>query len=134
MGGLYSKARGAFLGADLDWDGDTIKAVLVDTDEYVVDLANDQYLADIPSEARVATSPALTGKTLADGVADADDITFPTVTGATSEAIVLFADTANPATSRLIVYIDSGSGLPYIPNGADVVTVWDNGPLKIFRL
>jgi hypothetical protein len=83
---------------------------------------------------RAATSGALTGKTVTAGVADAVDVTFTAVSGATVEAIVLYADSGTEATSRLIAYIDTATGLPLTPNGGDVTVAWDNGANKIFKL
>ena len=68
------------------------------------------------------------------GVADAADILFTAVTGATVEALVIYRDTGTPGTSRLIAYIDSATGLPFAPSGADVTVQWDNGINKIFKL
>lgn len=131
---LYDKGREAFLGGDIAWDSDNIKTIIIDTDDYTVDLANDQFLSDIPAGARVATSANLTSKTITDGVADADDVTYSSVTGDESEALVTFQDTGVEGTSRLIAYIDTATGLPVTPNGGDITVQWDNGVNKIFKL
>lgn len=131
---LYDFARQGFLSGDIDWDGHTIKAVLIDASDYTVNLALDDNLDDIPGAARVATSPAFTGKTTTAGVADADDILFVSVTGDQSEAIVIYKDTGTESTSRLIAYIDNATGLPVTPNGSDITARWSNGANKIFRL
>ena len=68
------------------------------------------------------------------GVADAADTTFTSVSGDTVEAIVLYKDTGDAATSPLIAYIDTATGLPLTPNGGDVTITWDNGANKIFKL
>lgn len=131
---LYDLGRQGFLDGSIDWDTDTIRAALVDTGLYTVNLATDQFLSDIAGGARVATSGALSTKTVTAGVADADDITFSGVTGASCEAVVIFKDTSNAATSRLIAYIDTGTGLPVTPNGTDVTVAWPSGANKIFKL
>ena len=131
---LYDKGREGFLDGSIDWDTDTIKAVLVDTDDYSVDLAAHDNLDDIPAPARVATSGALTGKTVAAGVADATDVTFSEVTGDQSEALVIYKDTGTESTSRLIAYIDDATGLPVTPNGGDITVQWDSAASKIFKL
>ena len=131
---LYDKGREGFLDGSIDWDTDTIKVVLVDTNDYTVNLATHDNLDDIPSAARVATSGALTGKTVTGGVADADDVTFSSVTGDQSEALIIYKDTGTESTSRLIAYIDSATGLPVTPNGGDISVVFDNGSNKIFKL
>ena len=131
---LYDKAREGFLDGSIDWDSHTIKAVLVDTGTYTVNLGTHANLSDIPSGARIATSGALTGKTVTGGVADADDVTFTTVSGASVEAIVIYKDTGSAASSRLIAYIDTATGLPFTPNGGDVIIAWANTSNKIFKL
>lgn len=131
---LYDKGREGFLDGSINWASDTIKAVLVDTGLYTVNLATNANLSDIPSGARISTSPALTSKTVTAGVADAGDVTFSSVSGATVEAVVLYKDTGTASTSRLITYIDTGTGLPITPNGGDIVTAWSNGANKIFKL
>ena len=99
--------------------------ILTDAADYTVNLATDQYLSDIPGAARVAVSGAFTGKTNADGVADAADVTLSTVTGDPSEALVIYKHTGTEGTSILIAYIDSGTNLPVTPNGGDIVIQWN---------
>jgi len=131
---LFDKGRQAFLEGAIAWNTDSIKIVLIDAADYTVDLANHQFLSDIPVAARVATSDALASKTSNAGVADAADVTWPLVTGDQCEAIVIFQDTGSAATSRLIAYIDTATGLPVTPNGGDITVQFDNGSNKIFRL
>lgn len=131
---LYDNGRRRFLEGQIAWLTDTIRAVLIDTANYTVNLATHQFLSDIPAAARVATSPALANKTSTAGVADADDVTFTGVSGASVEAIVLYKDTGADTTSPLIAYIDTATGLPFTPSGGDVIIQWDNGPNKIFKL
>ena len=130
---LYDKGREGFLDGSIDWDTDDIRCILVDTADYTVDLAAHDNLDDIPAGARVATSGALTGKTVAAGVADADDVTFSAVTGDQSEALVIYKHTGTESTSRLIAYIDDATGLPVTPNGGDITVQWD-ATNKIFKL
>ena len=131
---LYDKGREAFLTGGINWSGDSIKAVLVDTGAYTVNLATHQFLSDIPAGARIATSANLGSKTVAAGVADAADSLFTAVSGASVEAVVLYKDTGTAGTSPLIAYIDTASGLPVTPNGGDITVAWDNGANKIFKL
>ena len=131
---LYDYGRQGFLDGSIDWDTDDIRAILIDTDDYTVDLESHDNLDDIPAGARVAVSGALTGKTVTDGVADADDIMFIAVTGDQSEALVLYKHTGVESTSRLIAYIDSATGLPVTPNGGDIEVKWADGDDKIFKL
>ena len=79
---LFDKARQRFLEGQFNWNTDTIKAVLVDTGTYTVNLSAHEFLSDIGTGARIATSGSFTGKSTAGGAADANDITFTSVTGA----------------------------------------------------
>ena len=132
--GLYDAAKQKFLTKVRDWDSDDIRVVLVDTATYTVNLATDNFLDDIPAGERVAVSGAMTTSSAA-GVADATDVTLSTVTGDTSEALVIYQHTGVDSTASLMVYIDTASaGLPITPNGADITITWDNGANKIFKL
>lgn len=131
---LYDKARESFLKGEIAWGNDNIKAILVDSANYTPNLASDQFVSSIAAGAKTATSGNFSGKTTTAGVADAGDITFLAVTGAQSEALVIFQDTGTASTSRLIAYIDTATGLPVTPNGGDITVSWDNGAYKIFKL
>lgn len=131
---LYDSGREGFLDGDIDWTSDDIRVILVDTNEYTVDLATHTALDDIDAEARVAVSGALTGKSSTAGVADAADVTFSSVTGDISEALVIYKHTGTESTSLLIAYIDTATGLPVTPNGGNITVAWDNGANKIFKL
>lgn len=131
---IYDKARQRFLEGSFNWNTDTIKAVLVDAGAYTINSATHEFLSDIAGGARISTLVTLAGKATTGGAADANDVTFPTVSGTTIEAIVLFKDTGVEATSPLIAYIDTATGLPITPNGGDIIITWDNGTNKIFKL
>ncbi len=131
---LYDKGRQRFLEGQFNWNTDVIKAVLVDTGTYTPNLSAHEFLADIGAGSRIAASAAFSGKTTLGGAADANDVTFSSVSGASIEAIVLYKDTGTEATSPLIAYIDTATGLPITPNGGDIIVTWDNGPNKIFKL
>jgi len=131
---LYDKGRQGFLDGDISWRDDNIKCVLVDLADYTPDFANDEFLSAITANARVAIAGNLANKTSTAGVADADDVTFSTVVGDPTEALVCYQDSGLPATSRLIAYIDTATGIPVTPNGGDVTVQWDSGSNKIFKL
>ena len=131
---VYDKARKAFLDKDIDMLDDNIKVVLVDTADYTVDLAAHDFLDDVPSDARVATSDNLSNKSTTGGVFNADDVTFASVTGDQAEALIIYRDSGSASTSQLIAYIDTSTGLPVTPNGGNIGVVWDNGSNKIFKL
>ena len=131
---LYDYCRQRFLEAQINWMTDTVKVILVSTSAYTPQTAVHQYLADIPVSARIAGPVTLTAKATTGGAADAADCTFTSVSGATINAIVTYKDTGTEATSPLIAYIDTATGLPITPNGGDIIVTWDNGVNKIFRV
>lgn len=131
---LYDSGRAAFLDGSIAWSSDNIRAILVDTGTYTVNLATHDNLDDVDAGARVATSGNLAGKTSTAGVADADDVTFTAVSGSSAEAVVLYKHTGVESTSKLIAYIDSATGLPVSPNGGDITVQWAAGASKIFKL
>ena len=131
---LYDYCRQRFLEAQINWMTDTVKVILVSTSAYTPQTAVHQYLADIPVSARIAGPITLTAKATTGGAADAADCTFTSVSGATINAIVIYKDTGTEATSPLIAYIDTATGLPITPNGGDIIVTWDNGVNKIFRV
>jgi hypothetical protein len=131
---LYGLGREAFLGGDIDWDANDIRAILGDAADYTVSIDTHQFLSSVAAGARVATSGAFTTKSKTLGVADADDLNLATVTGDPSEFVIIYQHTGSDATARLIAYIDTATGLPITPNGSDIAVVWDAGANKIFKL
>lgn len=132
---LYDKGREAFLSGSIAWGTDTIKAQLVDTGVYTANLTTDQFLSDITVGARIGTAATLASKTATAGVADAADISVTGLTSAPSiEAIVIYKDTGSAATSPLIAYIDTATGLPVTAGATQVDVAWANTSNRIFKL
>jgi hypothetical protein len=122
---VYPKLKIGFLqGQPVNLLTGDVKVVLVDLADYAYNDAH-QFLSDIPAAARVAISPVLANKTLSDlADFDSDDPILPAVTGDQLEAIVMFVDTGNEATSPLIYFQDTGiAGAPYTPDGNDLKIV-----------
>ena len=131
---LYTLGREAFLAGEIDWEDDDIRCILVDSADYTLDIDAHDNLDDIPGGARVATTGALQNASITGGVADADDITFSSVTGDQFEYIIIYKHTGTESTSKLIACLDTASGLPCTPNGGDVEIQWSNDASKIFKL
>lgn len=116
---IYPKAKQKFLDALIDMPTDTIKIALIDTGSYTYSSTDEFWSA--ASAAEIGTSQTLNSKTITDGVFNADDVTFTSVTGASVEALIIYKDTGSAATSPLIMYIDvAASGLPVTPNGNNI--------------
>ncbi len=131
---LYDKGRQRFLEGQFNWLTDTIKCLMVDTAAYTVNLSIHEFLSDVGASSRITTPVTLTSKATTGGAADAADVTFTSVSGPSIEAIIIYRDTGTEATSPLIAYIDTATGLPITPNGGDIIVTWDNGTNKIFKL
>ena len=123
---LYPKWKEALLqfSANNSLSAGTVKVALVDTGSYTYSSA-DQYYSSV-SSAVVGTPQTIGSKTFTNGVFDGADATFTSVTGNSVEALVIFIDTGNAATSPLVAYIDTSvTGLPVTPNGGDIVITWN---------
>ena len=129
---LYSKAKEAFLNASINMVANTVTIALVDTGVYTYS-ASHQYRNEVSNSA-IISSTSLSSKTVTNGVFDADDATFTSVTGANCEALLIFQDTGVQSTSRLVAYVDSATGLPILPNGGDISVAFSSGSSKIFAL
>ena len=129
---LYSKAKESFLNGSINMVANTITIALVDTGVYTYSSSH-QFRNEVSNSA-VISSTTLTNKTITNGVFDADDATFSSVTGANCEALLIFQDTGIQTTSRLVAYIDSATGLPILPNGGDITVAFSSGSSKIFAL
>lgn len=119
---LYPTGKKAILDGDVDFLVDTIKVALVDTGTYTYSSAHD-FLNDVSGV--VGTAATLASKTTTSGTFDAADVTFSAVTGSSAEALIIYKDTGSSATSQLIAYIDTATGLPVTPNGGDITIAWN---------
>jgi len=126
---VYNKALEAFLTGAINWSSANISAALV-TSAYTFS-QDHRYFSSVSGQ--LGSSVVLTGKSATDGVADANDVVFSSITG-TGAAVVLFVGTGNPATSPLIAFIDTATGLPAVANNQTVNVQWDNGTNRIFKL
>jgi hypothetical protein len=135
---LFASYRNLVLGAGLNLSSLTIKAMFVDHADDTPVAATDDFINDIASAARVpaiASCPTLGSKTagtVATGVFDAADTTFTALTGDASESLILFEDSGSEATSDLIAFWDTATGLPLTPNGGDVVVTWNASGIFTF--
>jgi hypothetical protein len=127
---LYPKWKEALLqslaDADLDGSGTTgVFVALIDTGTYTYNAAHEFYSS---LSGVVGTDQEIGAtKTFTNGVFDGADVTFPTVTGATAEALVIYRKNAGANTTwRLVAYIDTGvTGLPVTPNGGNISVTWN---------
>lgn len=135
--GLYKTGRQAFLNGDIDLTNAVISGMLIDINEYTVDLDNHSSQTDVP-DAAVWSLANLTGKTVDGDVFRADDLVFTSVEGQEvgdeAGAVILFLNADTLATSILIAYLDNAPEFPIVLDGENVTVVWDTGANGIFRL
>ena len=107
--------------ADLDNNTTTdgVYVALIDTGTYTYSAAH-QFYSNLSGI--VGTPQRITAPTVTNGVLDGGDVTFPAVSGATAEALVIYRQNAGANTTwRLVAFIDTGvTGLPVTPNGGDI--------------
>ena len=128
---LYPKWKEAIVQATansaLNGSGTTgVYAALVDTGVYTYNAAH-QFYSDLGASVVGTDQEIGATKTYTNGVFDGADVTFPSVTGATVEAIVLYVKNAGANTTwRLVAYIDTGvTNLPVTPNGGNIGITWN---------
>ena len=100
---------------------------LIDTGTYTYDNAH-WYISNVGGASIIANSSALGSKTTVNGVFDAANVVFSSVTGTTAEAVIIWIDTGTETTSPLVAYLDTNiTGLPVTPNGGDINLNWATG-------
>jgi hypothetical protein len=87
---LFELGRQKFLDGFISWSRDDIQVALIDGDDWVENVATDEFFSIIPGGAVVAQSSNFTNKTSTNGVADADDVTLSSVSGDQSELLVIY--------------------------------------------
>lgn len=123
---IYPKYKETILGAATNTNllTGTVKVALVDTGVYTYSAAH-QFLTSLTGVVGTAGTIGAT-KSVTNGLFDGADVTFPTVTGNTAEALVIYVDTGAAGTSPLVAYIDTSvTGLPVTPNGGDITIAWN---------
>jgi hypothetical protein len=118
MSGFFDKYLEVSRTTGLNLTTADLRLLIIDSADHTINPATDQYLDDIPSAARVATSGSLTGATASGKTFDASDPTFSAATGDPAEAVILYYHTGTESTSLLICYWD---GLSVTPNGGDII-------------
>ncbi len=112
--------------ADLDNNTTTdgVYVALIDTGTYTYSAAH-QFYSNLSGI--VGTPQRITAPTVTNGVLDGGDVTFPAVSGATAEALVIYRQNSGANTTwRLVAFIDTGvTGLPVTPNGGDITVTWN---------
>lgn len=126
---LYDAAKANFLTAGLgDLTSVSVSVSLIDDTDYVVNLTTDDFEDDVTGAGQVADGVITITSALL-GQLDGNDVTYSTVSGDVSEALVLYVGpSGSPDTDPLIAYLDTfSSGMPVTPNGGDIIIQWASG-------
>jgi hypothetical protein len=124
---IYPKFKQALLNqsANSNLSSGNVKVLLLDTADDTYNSA-DEFLSDIVGAGIVANSGNLASKTFTNGLFDAADAVFTSASGDQAEALIIYIDTGNAATSRLVAYFDTGvTGLPVLPNTGNINIQWN---------
>lgn len=127
---LYPKWKEAIVQATansaLNGSGTTgVYCALVDTGTYTYNSAHEFYTS---LSGVVGTDQEIGAtKTYTNGVFDGADLVFPSVSGSTVEALVIYVKNAGASSTwRLVAYLDSSvTGLPVTPNGGNINVAWN---------
>lgn len=130
---LYTKAKEKLMQGQLNLLTDDIRVAIV-SNAYIQSMTTDEFLSSVNAHI-LGTPMALTTRSIAGGAFDGDDLNFTGIaSGATTEGIVIYKHTGDPATSPLVFYADQVQGFPMLTSGAVIEVRWDDGAYKIFSL
>jgi hypothetical protein len=134
----YPKAVKNIGNGDLVLPNETCVAYLVNEQPgfYIPDIEVDEYLDDVPIDARIAVTDTLTGVVFDDdGVLRIDQSMFESVTGTgQGDAVLVVAAIGTDATSPLVIHLDDLGGVPVYPTGTDVDMVFNQGADGVGRI
>ena len=133
---MYTKGRENILEGAIAWLSADIKVTSIDETDDAPILATDEFLSDITAGAREFQSGNFASKTSTLGTADAGDLApaFSSATGDEFESISVYRDSGSPATSELLVNIDTATGLPLTPDGGNIDITWSSASDRIFTV
>ena len=129
---IYPKWKSALIqgsaDSDLDGTGSTgVWAALYDVGAGGAYDAADEFYSDL--SAGIVGTPVEIGatKSYTSGIFDGADVTWTSVSGAVSEAIVIYRKNGGADTTwRLVAYLDTNvTGLPVTPNGGSITVTWN---------
>ena len=132
---IYKKAKETMLNGQININSTNLKILFVNSSNYFPNQDTNQFLSDIPSNARVYTSTTISNVSTNLGVLDANDLVI-NYEGAAFQAIVLYQSGNTDQDSRLISFIDTSEGLPFAQTSESVnlSIQWDNSSTKIITI
>lgn len=128
---FYPKGGEKVLNGDIDWLDDDIMVRLLPSSYTYSD--THEFLNQV--SAGIGTDQTLAGKSIANGIFDANDAPFGALAGGSIiGSILLYKNTGVPSTSPVLLRFSDTVGLPMATNGAEYTQKWSNATSRIFRL
>lgn len=132
---LYGKGKESLLKGEIDLVNAEAKVLLV-ASSYAVDIDNHQFVSDVGLSNIVNRSDKLDNATVTLGVFDAENETIEDYGNSGFHYLIIYIDSGDDTTSRLLVYIDTATGLPVTStdNTISITIQWSDLASKIFAL
>lgn len=132
---IYPKYKESLISGstDISLTGTNVKVSLINTALTPYDVSHTFYsdLDDVTDQGVLSTI-TIGNTTVVGGLFDGDDVIFPAsdlaprVPVATGNALLIWIDTGDEATSRLVAFLDTSvSGLPVSPNNSNIEIEWN---------
>jgi hypothetical protein len=133
---IYKKAKQALLNGQINVLNNQLKVLLLNGPEYSPNENLDEFVSNIPANSIVTRSEAVTNVTSVNGILDGDNVTITGYNGAAFDAVVLYQYSPSDSDARLIFYIDTSDGLPFVGlNTVNSITIfWNDNSEKILSL
>lgn len=132
---IYNKYKEALMSASADVSlvSSNVVISLIDSN-YTVFSSDDEFYSDLLDVGSgIVAETSLSNTSVTDGVLKADDVLFTSVSGAQSEALLIWINTGDANTARLVAWMDTDiDGLPITPDGSNVDITWSTS--GIFKL
>lgn len=120
---FFAKGKEGLLDGSINLETDSIRVLLLDSADFTPNFSTHDNLDDVAAAARVGTAVALASKTFSLGVFDAADVSYGSTTGDACEYLLLYKHTGTESTSRLLLLIDTATGLPTPTLSSTSVTI-----------
>lgn len=133
---IYKKAKEAILNGQINVSANQYKLILLKNSLYTANQNSDEFVSDIPSNAIATRSSNISNVTNTLGVLNGDDVIIDNYNGGTFESIAFYQVGSSDSNSRLIFYIDTSEGLPYVVTASNttVTILWSNEINKILAI
>jgi len=116
----------------INFASETVRCIAVDSSLLTTAPENLQYVDEVDSAARIATTSVTTPGVSRTGdivTLTADNPVFATITGegVTVDHLVYYVEEATEATSPICAVVDEATGLPFAPAGVETTVLLSGG-------